>query len=56
MSPGGVLLTFALVCIGASLLLAVLFRCWPRYGSVEAAIADTERRLAEMEAASQSSP
>jgi hypothetical protein len=51
MSPGGILLTFAIVCIGASLLIAVVFRFWPRFGSVEAAIEHTDRVLDRMEGA-----
>jgi hypothetical protein len=51
MSPGGILLTFAIVCIGASLLIALLFRCWSRFGSVEAAIEYTDRILDRMEGA-----
>jgi hypothetical protein len=52
MSTGGILLTFACVCVGASLIIALLFRFWPRYGSVEAAIARTDHVLDEMEAVS----
>ena len=55
MSAGAVLLTFAIVVIAASLLLALIFRFWPRYGSVEAAIAQTDQLLETMEAAAQSS-
>ena len=51
MSPGGILLTFASVCIGASLLIALVFRFWPRFGSVEAAIEHSDRVLDEMEGA-----
>jgi hypothetical protein len=49
MSAGGILLTFASICIGASLIIALLFRFWPRYGSVEAAISRTDHVLDEME-------
>ena len=49
MSAGGILLTFALVCIVASVIIALLFRFWPRYGSVEAAITQTDRILDAME-------
>jgi hypothetical protein len=52
MGAGGILLTFAGVCVGASLIIALLFRFWPRYGSVEAAIARTDRMLDDMERAS----
>jgi hypothetical protein len=49
MSAGGILLTFAIVCIGSSLIIAILFHFWPRYGSVAEAIARTDRVLDEME-------
>jgi hypothetical protein len=49
MSTGGILLTFASVCIGASLIIALLLRFWPRYGSVEAAITRTDQVLEEMD-------
>jgi hypothetical protein len=51
MSAGGILLTFASVCLGVSLILALLFHFWPRYGSVAEAIAQTDRVLDEMERA-----
>lgn len=51
MSTGGILLTFAGVCIGASLIIALLFRFWPRYGSVEAAITRTDHVLDDMDSA-----
>lgn len=50
MGSGGILLTFAGLCIGVSLTLALLFRFWPRYGSVEAAIEHTDQVLDHMEA------
>ena len=49
MNAGGILVTFASVCIGASLIIALLFRFWPRYGSVEAAIVRTDQVLDDME-------
>jgi hypothetical protein len=49
MSAGGILLTFAIVVIGSSLIIAVLFRFWPRYGSVEEAIIHTDPMLDKME-------
>jgi len=49
MGTGGILLTFVLVCVGASVILALLFRFWPRYGSVQAAIEHTDHILEEME-------
>lgn len=51
MTAGGILLTFALVCIGASMIIAVFFRFWPRYGSVEAAIEHSDQLLESMEPA-----
>jgi len=52
MSTGSILITFAGVCIGTSLIIALLFRFWPRYGSVEAAITRADQALADMESAS----
>ena len=49
MSAGGILVTFAGIFVGASLIIAVLFRFWPRYGSVEAAIDRTDQVLEQME-------
>jgi hypothetical protein len=49
MSAGAVLLTFALVVIGVSAILAWVFHLWPRYGSLEAVIKQSDRMLAEME-------
>lgn len=49
MSAGGILLTFVVVCVGVSVILALLFRFWPRYGSVEAAVAHTDRLLDDLE-------
>ncbi len=54
MSAGGILLTFSIVCISASVIIALLFRFWPRYGSVEAAIERTDQVLEEMESTSNS--
>jgi hypothetical protein len=51
MSAGGILLTFISVCVGASLIIALLFRFWPRFGSVEAAIEYTDRVLDDIEGA-----
>jgi hypothetical protein len=52
MHTGGILILFAGVCIGTSLILALLFRYWPRYGSVEAAITRSDKALIDMEAPS----
>lgn len=49
MHTGGILILFAGVCIGTSLILALLFRYWPRYGSVEAAITRSDQVLVDME-------
>jgi hypothetical protein len=50
MHAGGILLTFAVVCIGASVIIALLFRFWPRYGSVAAAVERSDHLLEQMEA------
>lgn len=49
MHTGGILLTFASVCIGASVIIALLFRFWPRYGSVSAAVERSDHLLEQME-------
>lgn len=49
MSAGAILLTFAVVLIGGSAILALVFHLWPRYGSLEAAIEQSDHMLAEME-------
>jgi len=49
MHTGGILLTFAAVCIGASVIIALLFRFWPRYGSVAAAVEHSDHLLEQME-------
>jgi hypothetical protein len=49
MNAGGILFTFACIVVGASLVIAVLFRFWPRYGSVEAAVTRTDQVLDQME-------
>ena len=46
------MLIFASICIGASLIIALLLHFWPRYGSVEAAIAHADHLLDEMESTS----
>jgi len=51
MHTAGVWLTFFSVCIGASVILALLFHFWPRYGSVNAAVERSDRFLEQMEAA-----
>lgn len=47
----GILLTFLSICIGASVIIALLLHFWPRYGSVNAAVERSERFLEQMEAA-----
>ena len=52
MHTGEILLTFAGVCVGASVIIALLFRFWPRYGSVAAAVERSDHLLEQMEAPS----
>ena len=49
MHTGGILLTFVSVCIGASVIIALLFRFWPRYGSVAVAVERSDHLLDQME-------
>jgi hypothetical protein len=49
MSAGGILLTFTLVCVVVSLIIALLFRFWPGFGSVAAAVEYTDSVLEQME-------
>lgn len=51
MTTGVTLTIFAVICLGASLGLAILFRFWPGYGSVEAALERSDDLVSEMEAA-----
>jgi hypothetical protein len=51
MSPGAILVTFAVVVVGASLIIALLFHFWPRYGSVDAAIDEADHAFEELEKA-----
>ena len=51
MHTGGILLTFASICLGVSVIIALLCRFWPRYGSVYAAVESSDRLLEQMEAA-----
>ena len=46
-----ILVTFLSICVGASVIIALLFRFWPRYGSVDAAVERSDRFLEQMEAA-----
>jgi hypothetical protein len=49
MSTGGILLTFTIVFIVVSLIVALLFRFWPGFGSVAAAVEYTDDVLEKME-------
>ena len=51
MPTGGILLIFLSICIGASVVIALLLHFWPRYGSVNAAVERSDRFLEQMEAA-----
>lgn len=51
MTSGVLLTVFAVICLGASLGLAIAFRFWPEYGSVEAAVERSDDLVAEMESA-----
>ena len=51
MYTAGILLMFFGVCIGVSIIIALLFHFWPRYGSVNAAVERSDRFLEQMEAA-----
>jgi hypothetical protein len=49
MHSGEILLTFASVCIGVSVIIALLFRFWPQYGSVTAAVERSDHLLEQMD-------
>jgi hypothetical protein len=51
MGTGGIILTFAIILVAASAILALVFRLWPRYGSVEAAIEASDHELEKLETA-----
>ena len=51
MTTAVTLTTFAVICLGASLGLAILFRFWPEYGSVEAALERSDDLVAQVETA-----
>lgn len=51
MTTGVVLTIFAVICLGASLGLAIVFRFWPEYGSVEAALERSDTMVEELETA-----
>lgn len=44
-----ILLTFFSICIGASVIIALLLHFWSRYGSVNAAVERSDRFLEQME-------
>jgi hypothetical protein len=50
MSTGGILLLLVAILFGASVILALLFRFWSRYGSVTAAVAQSDRFLERLNA------
>jgi|GEM_PF-1641419 len=54
MHTGGILLAFASICIGASVILALVFRFWPRYGSVTAAVEASDHAVEHLDATSAS--
>lgn len=49
MSGGSIYITFLVVMIGISAILALMFRLWPRYGSVDAAIKASERAVERLD-------
>jgi hypothetical protein len=49
MSAGGILLTFIIVFVVVSLIVALLFHFWPGFGSVAAAVEYTDGVLEKME-------
>ena len=51
MTTAVTLTIFAVICLGASLGLAILFRFWPEYGSVEAALERSDELVARVETA-----
>ena len=51
MTTGVTLTIFTVICLGASLGLAILFRFWPEYGSVEAALERSDDLVAQVETA-----
>ncbi len=49
MSDSGIYITFLVVMISVSAILALMFRLWPRYGSVDAAIEASERAVEQLD-------
>lgn len=56
MSDGNLFITFLVVMIGVSVILALMFRLWPRYGSVDAAIEASDRMIQQLDEPSAPSP
>ena len=52
MTTGAALLTFVIILFGASVLIALLCRMWPRYGSVAEAVKRSDDYLEQMEVSS----
>jgi len=51
-SDGSIFVIFLVVMIGVSAILALMFRLWPRYGSVDAAIEASDRVIEQLDASS----
>lgn len=49
MSDGSIFVTFLVIMIGISAILALMFRLWPRYGSVDAAIEASDRVIKQLD-------
>ncbi len=49
MSGSSIFVTFLVVMISVSAILALVFRLWPRYGSVEAAVEASERAVEQLD-------
>jgi hypothetical protein len=49
MSDGGIYVIFLAIMIGVSAILALMFRLWPRYGSVDAAIEASDRVVEQLD-------
>jgi len=54
MHTGSILVAFGSICIGVSVIIALLFRFWPQYGSVSAAVERSDHLLEQMETTSMS--
>lgn len=52
MTTGAALLTFVIILLGISVLIALLCRIWPRYGSVTEAVQRSDDYLEQMEVSS----